>query len=76
MQAVISAAAGAGPSSAIASTNATNEPDSRRSRISTLSSSLPAASTNSSPTSGSGRPILGATGQHGAEGSRDEDARL
>ncbi len=46
--------AGAGPSSAIASTIARNEPDTRRSRILSPINSLPHASTISIPSSESG----------------------
>src|SRR3954453_18644003 len=49
------ATAGAGPSSAIASTIARNAPESRRLRISTITRSLVIARTSSSRTSDSGR---------------------
>src|SRR3954462_10354666 len=49
------ATAGAGPSSAIASTIARNAPDSRRLRISTITRSLVIARTSSSTTNESGR---------------------
>ena len=71
-----SAAAGAGPSRAIASTNATNDPDRRRLRISTLSISLPAANTNRRPDQRQRCPVLGMARQRGADGSRDEDSAV
>ena len=73
-QATPSAAAGAGPSSAIASTNERNEPESAQARGSrTPSISLPAARTNRRPSSDSGAQSSARLDSTAPSDRRDED---
>ena len=75
VQAIARATAGAGPSSAIASTIARNEPDRRR--LADLEAEHLAArgQHEQQPDQRQRRPVLGAARQHGAESRRDAGSR-